>query len=115
MKVALVALGLVAWAVLPISSLILGLGGINVLLTLGLLVSWLIWPTVGPSIYTATWINLVAYRLVLTRSGTLATTFPVTVNNQNGIPSWLMMVGIAGAARSGFFDDTVGIALGVIG
>jgi hypothetical protein len=62
---------LVAWAVVPISSLVLALGGINILVVGALLILWLVVPSVGAWVYLATWLNLIGYRLILVRGGQL--------------------------------------------
>ncbi len=109
--------GLLVFAVLPIASTLLGLGVVNMLAVGALCISWLAWPSVGSVLYTATWVNLVGYRLVhtiITRDR-VRIAFPMTVNNQNGASAWLMILGVLGAIRSGFAGDGLGIALGVIG
>lgn len=105
--------GLLAWAVIPLPSAILGTVGVNMLAVGALGVLWFLWPSVGAFVYTATWVNLVAYRLVF--GGRMRITFPMTVNNQNGASSWLMILGVLGAIRSGFAADAFGIALGLVG
>jgi hypothetical protein len=103
---------LVVWAVVPIPSLLLGLGGINVVMVAVLLILWLASPSVGCWVYVATWVNLVGYRLLLGRQ--LQAT-PMTMSNQNGASAWLAALGIVGAIRSGFAGDAVATALGVVG
>jgi len=105
---------LIAWAVIPIPSLLLAGAGINILVVGALLILWLALPSVGAWVYLATWLNLIGWRLIGLRGGRLGAT-PMSVRNQNGMSSWLVMLGIVGAVRSGLAGDGIGIALGVIG
>lgn len=109
--------GLLVFTVVPIASTFLGLTVVNMLVVGALAILWLGWPSVGSVLYTATWVNLVGYRLAHTilARGRLRVAFPMTVNNQNGASAWLLALGVLGAIRSGFAGEGLGIALGVLG
>lgn len=87
--------------------------GVNMATVAALGIVWLVWPKVGALVYTALWLNLIAYRVVL--GARMRATLPMTVNNQNGASAWLMILGVIGAIRSGVAYDPLGIALGAIG
>jgi len=104
---------LFVWATIPLPSTILGIVGLNILAVGALGASWFLWPGVGAPAYTATWMNLVGYRLLF--GGRMRIRFPMTVNNQNGASSWLIVLGVLGAIRSGFGADGLGVTLGIVG
>jgi len=94
-------------------SMLLGMPPFNILMPIGVLVLWWMRPPVGAWAFTAIWIPLVIDRIFYGEA--LRAVAPLTVINQNGSSSWLMMVAIIGAIRSGFTHDPLGCVLGGVG